>query len=179
MMPTLAHRVHRLALLTALWLVLVGPDPAAWVIGAPTLALATWASLRLRPPASGSVSIPALLRFLPFFAWQSLRGGVDVALRVLRRRPRVAPGTHLYPLGIASPAGRVLLLNTLSLLPGSLSADLDGDRLTIHALDVADHLAMDREIAQIERRVASLFGERLETEEPHDLTKAARPHDLD
>lgn len=43
------------------WLIVAGPVPAGWLIGLPTVALATWASLRLAPPIPYQVSIPGLL----------------------------------------------------------------------------------------------------------------------
>jgi multicomponent Na+:H+ antiporter subunit E len=165
---------------TAVWLILAGLDPGAWVIGVPTIVLATWASVRLRPPpVAGRLSALAALRFAPYFLWQSLRGGLDVAWRVLRLRPRVTPGTRSYPLRIASPAGQVLFINTLSLLPGSLGADIQGDRLTVHALDVSDLQTLDREIEQLEVRIARLFGERLASEEPRGRTGEAAAHERD
>jgi len=43
------------------WLIVAGPAPAGWLIGLPTVALATWASLRLAPSFPYQVSIPGLL----------------------------------------------------------------------------------------------------------------------
>ena len=153
--------LSRVLPLAAAWLILAGADPASWIIGAPFVMLAVWASLALHSPGEGGFSPLRVLVFAPFFLWQSFRGGVDVALRVLRPRLRVAPGARTYRLRLVHPSGRVLLLNTLSLLPGTLSADLQGDLLTVHALDVTDTMALDAELVRLERRVAALFRETL------------------
>jgi multicomponent Na+:H+ antiporter subunit E len=60
------------------------------------------------------------------------------------------------------PAGgsRVALANTISMLPGTLSADLEGDQLVIHALDTRQDLAST--VADIEARIATVFGVTLE-----------------
>ncbi|MTW21869.1 Na+/H+ antiporter subunit E [Allochromatium palmeri] len=157
---TLAAILRRLVLFAGAWLVIAGTDPSSWIIGAPAVIAATWASLRLRQRDGAAPRVLAALVFAPFFLWQSLKGGLDVAWRVMRPRMRIAPGVHNYRLRLAGTSARVVLLDTLSLLPGTLSADLRGDILTVHALDAADGRALDADIAGLEQRVGALFGER-------------------
>ncbi|MCK7582815.1 MAG: Na+/H+ antiporter subunit E [Chromatiales bacterium] len=151
----------RLVLFAGAWLVIAGTDPTSWIIGAPSVIAATWASLRLSRHAGGAPRLLAALVFVPFFLWQSLKGAFDVAWRVMRPRMRIAPGIHTYRLRLTNASARVVLLDTLSLLPGTLSADLRGDLLTVHALDASDGALLDADIAQLERRIGALFGERL------------------
>jgi multicomponent Na+:H+ antiporter subunit E len=155
----------RAALFAGTWVLLVGTDPLAWIIGAPAVVAATLVHLRLAQDANtltsarvGSrLSARELLRFVPFFLWESLRGGLDVAGRVLVPRMRVAPGMHDYLTRLRGHAARVMFVDTISVLPGTLSADLRGDRVTIHALDVTAPL--DPELRRLEDQVARLFGE--------------------
>jgi multicomponent Na+:H+ antiporter subunit E len=149
----------RFALFAGLWMVLVGWDPASWIIGLPAAILATWASLRLSKLSLRTLDFRQFLRFVPFFVVGSLRGGADVAGRVLRPRMRIDPGVQHYRTGLASSASRVLFLNGISLLPGTLSADLHQGLISVHALDASQDLAP--ELAALERRVAALFGETL------------------
>jgi multicomponent Na+:H+ antiporter subunit E len=155
--------LFRLAIFAVAWLALTDAAPASWVVGAPVVALATWTSLRLRPPRGVRPSFPGALSFVPFFLWQSLKGGVDVALRVMCPQMRVAPGIVTYRLRLVTPSARIIVINTLSLLPGTLSADLRGDRLSVHALDATDSEALHAEIARLECRVAAMLGEVLVT----------------
>ncbi len=155
--------LFRLAIYAVAWLALTDAEPVSWVVGAPVVGLATWASLRLRPPGGVRLSLPRALSFVPFFLWQSLKGGLDVALRVMRPGMRVAPGIATYRLRLVTPSARILFLNTLSLLPGTLSADLRGDRLIVHALDATEGEALHAEIARLECRVAAMLGEVLVT----------------
>jgi multicomponent Na+:H+ antiporter subunit E len=155
--------LFRLAVYALVWLALTAAEPASWIVGAPVVLLATWTSLRLRPPGGVRPSISGALAFVPFFLWQSVKGGLDVALRVMRPRMRVAPGIRTYRLRLVTPAARVLFLNSMSLLPGTLSADLRGNRLIVHALNVHRGETLQAEIARLECRVAALFGEVLET----------------
>lgn len=141
------------------WLILVGPDPAAWIVGGPFVVAATLASLKLSEPRERSLSLVRLAGFVPYFLVESLRGGLDVAARVLLPRMRVQPGHQEYRVRLKSPAARLVLIDTISLLPGTLSADLHGDRVTVHALDVRTDVVGD--LTALERRVAALFRESL------------------
>ncbi|HSO81195.1 Na+/H+ antiporter subunit E [Thiocapsa sp.] len=141
------------------WLILVGPDAASWIIGGPFVVAATLASLRLSEPRDRKLSLSSLARFIPYFLVESLRGGLDVAARVLIPRMRVQPGNQEYRVRLTHPEARLVFIDSISLLPGTLSADLRGDLVTVHALDVRTDVVEG--LATLERRVAALFGESL------------------
>ena len=151
----------RLILFAVLWLVIAGSDPASWIIGAPVVLMATIYGERLAIPPRRGLSPVAVLAFLPYFLWQSLLGGLDVAKRVLRPRLDIAPGFLRYPVRLSDPDARVFFLDSISLLPGTLSADMRGGIIEVHALDASIDFAP--ELADLERRVATLFGETLTT----------------
>ena len=62
---------------------------------------------------------------------------------------------------------RVMFASVISLIPGTLAADLRGDRLTVHLLDGRTDYEAD--LRRVERVVASLFG--IELGESTELTK--------
>ncbi|SDX33142.1 Na+/H+ antiporter subunit E [Thiocapsa roseopersicina] len=160
--PVFAH--PRAATLRAIgfalvWLILVGPDAASWIIGGPFVVAATLASLRLSKPRERNLSVSSLAGFIPYFLVESLRGGLDVAARVLLPRLRVQPGNQEYRVSLRSPEARLVFIDSISLLPGTLSADLRGDLVTVHALDVRTDVVEG--LTTLERRVAALFGESL------------------
>ena len=156
----LAPALARVILFTAVWLALAGADASSLIIGVPAIALATGAALRLAGPRVAGPRLLGMLRFVPYFLVESIRGGVDVASRVMRPRLRIAPGIHTYDLRLTSLNARVFFLDTVSLLPGTLSADLRGARLYVHALDINDDI--DAALRRLEAHVADLFGETLE-----------------
>ncbi|MBN2886955.1 MAG: Na+/H+ antiporter subunit E, partial [Chromatiaceae bacterium] len=124
--------------------------------------LASWAHARLAPKMPRP-QLGAALGFVGFFLVESLRSGLDVARRILPLHPRIAPGIQEYRMQLENPLARALFLNSISLLPGSLSADLSGrERVRVHALDARTDLGP--ELARLERRIARLFGETLTTE---------------
>jgi multicomponent Na+:H+ antiporter subunit E len=151
-------------LFVALWLVMAGSDPSSWIIGVPTVAFATWASLRLNPDTTAAgrsgMRLLGMLRFAPYFVIQSVRGGLDVAQRVFRPTLRIYPGFQSYRPRLKDPIARVVFLDSISLLPGTLSADMRDGLIRVHALDARGDL--QPELARLEAAVAALFGEPLE-----------------
>jgi len=133
----------------------------SWLVGAPVVVLAVLASVTLLPGVSWSVS--GIVRFVPFFLWRSLYGGVDVARRALHPRLPISPGLFDHRWRLPSGLPRVFMANTVSLLPGTLSADLDEEYLHVHVLDHTGDFAS--ELTVIEKRVAKLFGLNLVADE--------------
>lgn len=141
--------------LAAFWWLLTGGEPASWGIGLPVVLSATWARHRLKRGEGASYSLRGLIRFLPFFFWQSLWGGLDVARRTLSPRLPVDPGFFLYRTRLSQPQARVFFANCISLLPGTLSADLQDDRINVHLLDAATDPTA--ELVRLEHAVQGLF----------------------
>ena len=149
------------AILAGLWWLIVQGRADAWLIGLPAVALATLASIRLGSTPLSRLSLPGLFAFLALFLKESIRGGIDVALRTLGPGLRIKPGFHRYRLHISHPAARVLLINCIGLLPGTLAADLDGDHAELHLLDT--RVTPEPQLLQLEQAVARLFNVPLET----------------
>ena len=64
----------------------------------------------------------------------------------------------MLDLPIALPPGsaRVMLVNTLALLPGTLSVRIEGDRLRLHVLD--RRLPIVEELRAVEAAIARIQG---------------------
>lgn len=150
--------LNRLLLFAVVWLILAGGAAESWIFGVPAILVATWASLALRPVPGPWLRWRGLARFIPFFLWGSLRGGLDVALRVMGPRLRIDPGFHRFRLRLRGRAARVVFLDTLSLLPGTLSAELtEEDALLVHVID--RQVDLGPRLLELEQRVGALFGE--------------------
>lgn len=150
--------VRRFALFAVLWLILTGGAADSWLIGAPVALIAAWLSRELW--VDPALSLPGVIRFIPYFVRQSIAGATDVAMRALRPAMPLHPGLVRHRLRLPEGASRVSLANVVSMLPGTLSADLDGDQLLIHALDTRTDLhAM---VMDLEPRIAAVFGFSLE-----------------
>jgi multicomponent Na+:H+ antiporter subunit E len=96
-----------------------------------------------------------LFRFVPYFIRTTIHGGVDVSRRALSPRMRLEPGLLRYDLRLVTGTARVFFVNSVSLLPGTLSADLRGDCLWVHVIDLSQ--ANHEQLRRLEERVAGLF----------------------
>jgi multicomponent Na+:H+ antiporter subunit E len=144
----------RTVLFALLWWILTEGAMYSWLVGAPVVLFAALASGALLPGTSWS--LPGILRFIPFFLWHSLRGGVDVAGRALHPRLPISPDLLKHQWRLPTGLSRVFMANTVSLLPGTLSAELDEEFLHVHVLDKTG--AFESELTVIEARVARMFG---------------------
>ncbi|WP_279482457.1 Na+/H+ antiporter subunit E [Aureimonas sp. SK2] len=151
-MKHFATLAARSVVFTLLWLVLAGPEPFSLVYGLPGAVAAAWLSLRLTPPGSSGIRLPAALSLVPNAAYRILLGAIDVSWRALSPTPRIAPGWVLHRSRLPAGAPQLLLTCETSLFPGSLVAARQGDRLLIHCLDRT--LDVASEFAREERRVA-------------------------
>ncbi|GEM_PF-150512 len=182
--PTVADATHspapanllrwtaRLALFALVWLVLVGTDPLSWIVGVPTVLLAAFAAARLSTLVGADPKPLRLIGFVPFFVWESILGGLDVARRVLAPRLRIDPALVSYRPRLTNPAAQVVFLDTISLLPGTLSADIRNGLVQVHALDGEPSVLAGLE--RLENRVARLFGETLTGAPMVTVTSCAR-----
>lgn len=148
----------RAAMFALLWLVLAEAEPASWWIGLPAVVIAAVLSLRLLPPETLSPRGIALLP--PFFLWHSLRGGIDVAWRALHPRLPIEPALIEHRLRLQSVLQRACMIDIVSLLPGTLSATLEGNTLTVHVLN--RHVGIEHELQALETVIAGIFGTSLE-----------------
>ncbi|MFP4210281.1 MAG: Na+/H+ antiporter subunit E [Alkalispirochaeta sp.] len=74
----------------------------------------------IRSPVSAIVALPPyLLRFI----WKLILANLDVARRVLSPQVPVQPGIVAVRTGISSDIGRLLLANSITLTPGTLTLD--------------------------------------------------------
>jgi multicomponent Na+:H+ antiporter subunit E len=143
-------------LFIVLWWILADGRHDGWLLGGIAVAAATWTSLKLQPPARQIIRLAGLVAFLGFFVWHSLRGGMQVAGMALRGRASLKPG--IIELRVTLPPGgaRILLVNAVGLMPGTLSVDLDDNNLRLHLLD--DCQPVVAETRALEAAIANLFG---------------------
>ena len=162
-MKTLRSSAMWALALLAVWLILTAGDLASLIIAVPFIALA----ILLQPVAADNsckkssqlVNISGLLQFAWFFILESLRGGVDVSRRVLAAETRVDPVFYDYSMQLQIPYAQQLFISSISLLPGTLCADMNNDQLRIHTLD--QQMDTARGIRRLESLVGKIFGEAL------------------
>ncbi|MFX0537807.1 Na+/H+ antiporter subunit E [Ornithinimicrobium sp. Y1847] len=156
--------------LALLWWVLTEGRSGYAVYGALAVPVALAVSLWLAPPSSPGtaqasrreagpvghrlVSVP---RLIAWYAVQVTAGAVDVARRLLRRRPDVAPVVVETTTRLPEGPWRQLAVAMYGLMPGSLVCDTDGGRLRLHTLaEELDPIGAWRELEDHLARAAGL-----------------------
>lgn len=145
-----------------LWLLLTQGDMNSWLIGAFVVPLATCCALHVFPKDTTKHHCEhwsrrplSLIRFIPFFLEQSLKGGWESALYAIHPGREVKPGVIRYQMLLPPGSARLFFINVVSLLPGTVSAYLCRDTIAIHVLDrQADNAEALR---RCEMKVAQLF----------------------
>lgn len=151
--------VSRGLLFALLWWMLTDGNAQSWWVGVPVALFAVIASMALLPPVP--LVWRELFKLAPFFVWRSLQGGTDVAWRAFHPGMPISPELIDYPLRLPPGVPQVILANIVSLLPGTLSAMLDGQTLKVHVLDNRGDFVT--ELKALEQRVARMYGVLLTT----------------
>jgi multicomponent Na+:H+ antiporter subunit E len=142
-------------LAATVWLGLNGGDLASWLIGGPAVMAAAVLGGALGAERRPRLRWRGLLPFAAFFVRQSVRGGWDVAWRVLHPQLPVEPGFIYFASALPEGPVRYFFANVVSLLPGTVASGFDGDQIIVHALDV--NSGVEPALRALEQRVARLF----------------------
>lgn len=137
------------------WWVLTEGDTSGLFSGLVVTVLVTLISLRLFPVSRYHVHPVGTVRFALHFLLRSIAAGVDVAGRLLKPRLAINPGYRRFTTSLPENGPRWLLANTLSLTPGTISANLKDNCLELHCLDI--NAVSEEDFRDTEARVASMF----------------------
>lgn len=134
--------------------------PGVVLLGIVVVVLVPLFTARFWPEYPRRVSYGSLLRFLPRFLWDVVAANVVVATQILGPKRRLRPGFLVVPLASQDPYVTTLLASVITLTPGTVSANLSGDRrsLLVHALDLPDREGAVARIKQrYERALMEIF----------------------
>jgi len=145
----------RIVLFIAVWWILTQGRADSWDVGLISIASALIVSLILLPPGLFRFSFAGLFIFLIYFLSRSLKGGIQVALMAVRRDPGLHPDIQIISLRLPEGLGRVILVNTLNLLPGTLSVNLTTSSLYLHVLD--ERQPIEAQVRDIEKQIAHML----------------------
>ncbi|MDG2451571.1 MAG: Na+/H+ antiporter subunit E [Paracoccaceae bacterium] len=113
------------------------------------------------PDRPQSIHLGRMLSYCIIVMWDILVANVQVAWIVLTKsNDRMHPCWVVIPLDLKSPEAISILAGTITLTPGTVSADLsdDGHSLLVHALDAQDADAVRDEIkTRYEARLKEIF----------------------
>ena len=78
------------------------------------------------------------LFYIPIFLWECVKANIDVARRVAHPDLPINPGIVKVKTSLKSETGITFLANSITLTPGTLTVDVDGEGgyLYVHWIDV-------------------------------------------
>lgn len=94
-----------------------------------------------------------LIVYIPMFFWYVIIANLDVLYRVVHPDMPIKPGIVKVRTTLENPAGRVMLANSITLTPGTMTVDLTDDGyLYIHWINVKSD-----DIEQATRHIVTRF----------------------
>ncbi len=84
------------------------------------------------------------LVYLPYFFYYCLKANLDVALRVLNPDIPIRPGIVKVTTTLTGEMAKTFLANSITLTPGTLTVDIDGQDLYIHWINISTEDAVKR-----------------------------------
>ena len=101
------------------------------------------------------------LRIVWYFLWlvgRILQSGFHLSVLILHPALPIDPKLIRYRTKLQEEAGIVLLGNSITLTPGTITVEVNSQDLVVHAMD--DKSAHDVTSLHMDQRIAGLFGEK-------------------
>jgi multicomponent Na+:H+ antiporter subunit E len=93
--------------------------------------------------------------YFPWLLWKILQSGIHVSYLILHPRLPISPRLIHYRSKLPKPLGMVTLGNSITLTPGTITAEVNSNELVIHAID--EKSADDLTSLQMERKLLRIF----------------------
>ncbi|MBW6514131.1 MAG: Na+/H+ antiporter subunit E [Candidatus Syntrophosphaera sp.] len=153
------------ATLFCLWLLLAGTDPHELLAAAIVSVLVSLVILPRLEVLQGIRLNPKALFYLPVylavFLIALVKSTLDVARRVVSPSLPINPGIVKVKTRLKTPLGRIVLANSITLTPGTMTVETEGEDLYIHWIDIREEdaeSATKRIVSGFEKYLEVIFG---------------------
>ncbi|MDP3736262.1 MAG: Na+/H+ antiporter subunit E [Hyphomonadaceae bacterium] len=127
-----------LVALAALWFALSGETaPMFLALGALSVLVTLWLAARLRIIDRDASPYHRLVQLALYLVWlmgQIVKANIAVIAKVLGPRHAIDPALVRLKTSAKTDLGRALFANSITLTPGTVTVDIEGDLLVVHAL---------------------------------------------
>lgn len=153
------HTLSLSLLLAVFWLVNSGHNtPLLLSLAVVSVGLVLFISHRMDVVDHESQPLHLTLHILGYWLWllkEITLANVDVVYRIWRGNSTISPLQFVLKAGQKTDMGKVVYANSITLTPGTVVTDLDGDTITVHALtrNAAENLksgSMERRVSRLE-----------------------------
>jgi len=150
------------AALFVLWIVFSGRlEPFHLATGIIAAAFVVWLDRKLAPApltepgVALRPNIGRIILYVPWLGWQMILSAWQVAQVILNPDKYISPRLVSFKSPQPHALARVILGNSITLTPGTLTLDIDGDRYLVHALGESSTNGLLS--GEMQRKVARLF----------------------
>lgn len=156
----MAHAISLFFGLGLLWMLLSGLfEPLLLGFGLASCAFVVLLTWRLETLDHESMPTHVLLSafwYWPWLGWQIVLANFDVAKRILSPSMKLAPEIVRLTSTQHSDLGKVIYANSITLTPGTVTIDIEGDQFLVHG--IARNVVEDLEDGAMDRRVSNMEG---------------------
>ena len=167
----IVRRVAQVTVLFALWLALSGDFAVEFLASGAVAAVGAvvFSELLFRgthegkfAPAPASVAwllrtVARFVLYLPWLAYEIVVANVYVAWLVIHPRLPIDPTLVRFETSLGSESGQVLLAQSITLTPGTVTVDASNGVFVVHCLSRRSRQGLAE--GGIQRKIASVFGE--------------------
>ncbi len=142
--------------LFVIWLILSGPGHPFHVgLGLVVSFGVAWLNAGRADARFHAVFLLRMLWYLPWLFGRIVQSGLHMTAIILRPSLPIAPRLIRYRTGLQNQTAVVLLGNSITLTPGTITAEVNADELVVHTID--DEAGHDLTTQRFERRIDRLF----------------------
>jgi multicomponent Na+:H+ antiporter subunit E len=143
--------------LAAFWFALSGETaPLFLMLGGLSVVLALWLAARLKIIGREASPYHRIVQLVVYFGWlavEIVKSNVAVIARIVGPQHAIDPVMVNLKASARTDLGRALFANSITLTPGTVTVDVDGQALVVHAL--VRETAPAHAFAEMDRRAAA------------------------
>lgn len=161
-MKNLKHTVFLWFLLLGMWIILNGSFTPLILTSGAIISLVLTLLMRGETNLLGDLhwgpqALWAMIAYIFVFGWEIILANIDVAKRVLQPTVDINPGIVKIKTKLKTDLAKLVLANSITLTPGTLTVDVIGDELYIHWIDVKT-----QDVQKATEEIAATFEKYLE-----------------
>ena len=142
--------------LFGLWILLSGKIDAFHLsVGLLGAAVIAWINTKPRHPDEPPLPLMRLAAYAPWLFWQIMKSGLHITKVILDPRLPINPRLIRYRTKLGNNNAVVLLGNSITLTPGTVTTDVVPGKLVVHALD--DQSSGDLLSGTMEQKIDDVF----------------------
>jgi len=130
-----------------IWLLMAGFDANEMILGGLVCVTLAYVLTNYLDISFNLLAIPKialfLITYIPTLLFELIKANIDVAKRVLNPSLPINPGIVKVPTQIKNEYGRLILANSITLTPGTISLDADDEGIYVHWIDIKGEDASD------------------------------------